>query len=167
MRYGSCPRNILEFNSVAGSIHADSEKVVLAGGTVTNVNQTSHSDLYRALKGGANNFGVVTRFDLATFPQGDLSVTSLVNDVSQRGPVFKAFTNIVSAPSFDVYTSLVLGFIYKSASKAWIISTSAAYTSPVLHPPVYDELVAVPSLSNSSEIISLASLADEAATGSL
>lgn len=164
MRYESPLTNILEFNSVAGSIHADAEKVVLAAGTVTNVNQTSHSDLYRALKGGANNFGVVTRFDLGTFPQGDLSVTSLVNDVSQRGPVLKAFTNIVSSPSFDVYTSLVLGFIYKSSSKAWVISNSAVYTSPVLHPPVYDELAAVPSLSNSSQITSLASLADETAT---
>ena len=167
MRYGSPPTDILELNSVAGTIHADSKKVVLATGTVTNANQTSHSDLYRALKGGANNFGVVTRFDLATFPQGDLSVTSLVNDVSQRGPVFKAFTNIVSAPSFDVYTSLVLGFIYKSASKAWVISNSAVYTSPVLHPPVYDEFAAVPSISNSSQITSLAALADEAATGAL
>ncbi|SPQ26471.1 5265f1f4-130b-4917-a3bd-7367a864d0ad [Thermothielavioides terrestris] len=139
-------------------------EVVLANGTLTNANATCNSDLYRALKGGSNNFAVVTRFDLATFPQGDLSVASFANSASQRGAVFQAFTNIVSSPDFDVYTSLVAGFLYNSTSKAWLISNSAVYTRPVLNPPVFAELAAVPSISNSSQITSLASLADEAAT---
>jgi hypothetical protein len=131
------------------------------------VNKTHYSDLYRALQGGANNFGVVTRFDLGTFSQGNLSVASFVNDVSQRGSVFQAFTDILSSPTFDVYTSLVVGFIYKSSSKAWVISNSAVYTRPVLNPAVFAELAAVPSISNSSQITSLASFADEAPTGPL
>lgn len=128
------------------------------------MNETWSSDLYRALKGGANNFGVVTRFDLGTFSQGNLSVASFVNDVSQRGPVLQAFTDILSSPNFDVYTSLVVGFLYNSSSKAWVISSSAVYTRPVLHPPVFAELAAVPSISNNSRITSLASLANEAPT---
>ena len=28
-------------------------------------------DLFMALKDGSNNFGIVTRYDLQTFPQGD------------------------------------------------------------------------------------------------
>ncbi|KAL2136869.1 hypothetical protein VTI74DRAFT_595 [Chaetomium olivicolor] len=139
-------------------------EVALADGTLTNANQTYRNDLYRALKGGSNNFGIVTRFDLSTFFQGNLSATSLVNAVSQRRAVFQAFTDIVSSPSFDVYTSLVVGFLYNSTSKAWIISNSAVYTQPVLHPPVFAELAAVPSISNSSRITSLASLANEAST---
>ncbi|KAK4032371.1 FAD-binding domain-containing protein [Parachaetomium inaequale] len=139
-------------------------EVVLADGTLTNANKSCHSGLYRALKGGANNLGVVTRFDLRTFSQGNLSVSSFVNTISQRGPVLRAFTDIVSSPKFDVYTSLVVGFLYNSSSKAWVISNSAVYTSPVLDPPVFAELAAVPSISNSSRITSLASLADEAPT---
>ncbi len=139
----------------------------MADGTLTNANQTSHSDLYRALKGGANNLGLVTRFDLATFSQGNLSVSSFVNDILQRGPVFRAFTDIISAPNFDVYTSLLVSFLYKSSSKAWTISNSAVYTQPLLHPPVFDQLAAVPSISNTSQITSLASLADEEPTPAL
>lgn len=127
------------------------------------MNETRHSDLYRALKGGANNFGVVTRFDLGTFPQGNLSVAKYVNNVSQRGRAFQAFTDIASSPNFDVDTSLVMSFLYNATSTAWTISTSAVYTRPVLDPPVFDELAAVPSISNSSRIISLASYANEAA----
>ncbi|KAJ5262010.1 hypothetical protein N7505_008877 [Penicillium chrysogenum] len=42
-------------------------EVVLANGTVCAANAQQNSDLYWALKGGAFNFGIVTRFDLATF----------------------------------------------------------------------------------------------------
>lgn len=44
-------------------------QVVLANGTLTNINQASAPDLYWALRGGGNNFGLVTRFHLETFPQ--------------------------------------------------------------------------------------------------
>lgn len=41
-------------------------EVVLADGSVVNANAGSHPDLFRALKGGNNNFGVVTHVTLAT-----------------------------------------------------------------------------------------------------
>ncbi|KAJ0419640.1 hypothetical protein BJY00DRAFT_285658 [Aspergillus carlsbadensis] len=41
-------------------------ELVLANGTITNVNQASHPDLFFALRGGGNNFGIVTRFDFET-----------------------------------------------------------------------------------------------------
>ncbi|KAI7909451.1 FAD binding domain-containing protein [Pyricularia oryzae] len=43
-------------------------EVVLADGSIVNANATNeHADLYRALKGGSSNFGIVTRYDLNTF----------------------------------------------------------------------------------------------------
>jgi hypothetical protein len=45
---------------------------VLANGSIANINQKSSSDLFWALRGGGNNFGIVTRFDLETYPQGQL-----------------------------------------------------------------------------------------------
>ncbi|KAK2816744.1 hypothetical protein FQN49_008026 [Arthroderma sp. PD_2] len=47
-------------------------EVVLANGTVINANRTAHSDLWRALKGGGSNFGIVTRFDMEAIPSKDL-----------------------------------------------------------------------------------------------
>jgi hypothetical protein len=41
---------------------------VLASGEIVSANHASNSDLYWALKGGSNNFGIVTRFDMATVP---------------------------------------------------------------------------------------------------
>lgn len=47
-------------------------EVVLADGRIINANATSHSDLWRALKGGSSNFGIVTRFDVEAFPATNL-----------------------------------------------------------------------------------------------
>jgi hypothetical protein len=43
-------------------------QIVLANGTIVNANSQERPDLHRALKGGGNNFGIVTRFDLITRP---------------------------------------------------------------------------------------------------
>ncbi|KAF7889286.1 uncharacterized protein EAF01_010779 [Botrytis porri] len=43
-------------------------ELVIGNGSIINVNATSNSDLFVALKGGGNNFGIVTRYDLESFP---------------------------------------------------------------------------------------------------
>lgn len=45
-------------------------EVVLSSGKTINANASENADLWLALRGGGNNLGVVTRFDLRTFPQG-------------------------------------------------------------------------------------------------
>jgi hypothetical protein len=46
------------------------QKAVLANGSISNISYQTHPELYFAFRGGGNQFGIVTRFDLATFPQG-------------------------------------------------------------------------------------------------
>ncbi|KAK4099525.1 hypothetical protein N658DRAFT_508569 [Parathielavia hyrcaniae] len=54
-------------------------EVVLASGDIVNASPNENSDLYWALRGGGgSNFGIVTRFDLASFDQGDLWASSLI-----------------------------------------------------------------------------------------
>jgi hypothetical protein len=43
---------------------------VVANGTIVNANQDEHPDLYFALRGGGNNFGIVTRLDFETHRSG-------------------------------------------------------------------------------------------------
>ncbi|RYP64890.1 hypothetical protein DL769_006498 [Monosporascus sp. CRB-8-3] len=47
-------------------------EIVLAGGEIVNANAETNRDLWIALKGGGNNFGIVTRFDLSVFEQSQL-----------------------------------------------------------------------------------------------
>jgi len=47
-------------------------ELVTASGIAINVSATSYSDLYWALRGGGNNFGIVTNFKLDAFPLGQM-----------------------------------------------------------------------------------------------
>lgn len=47
-------------------------EVVLTNGTIVNANKDQNSDLWRALKGGGSNFGVVTRYDMDALPDKKL-----------------------------------------------------------------------------------------------
>jgi FAD/FMN-containing dehydrogenase len=59
-RFGMVCSNIVEY------------EVVLADGSIVTASSTSNPDLWRALKGGANNFGIVTRFTANAFPSKDI-----------------------------------------------------------------------------------------------
>jgi FAD/FMN-containing dehydrogenase len=43
-------------------------EVVLADGSIVQANKETNKDLFIALRGGGNNFGLVTRFDLQGYP---------------------------------------------------------------------------------------------------
>jgi FAD/FMN-containing dehydrogenase len=49
-------------------------EVVLANGEIVNANASCHADLWRALKGGSSNFGMVTKFDIDTFPARNITL---------------------------------------------------------------------------------------------
>jgi hypothetical protein len=47
-------------------------ELVTASGLPITVSPTSYPDLFWALRGGGNNFGIVTNFKLNTFPLGQM-----------------------------------------------------------------------------------------------
>lgn len=53
-------------------------EVVLADGSIVTVSETEHPDLFVALKGGVNNFGIVTTYVLQGQPQGNIYGGNLV-----------------------------------------------------------------------------------------
>ena len=48
-------------------------EVVLTNGTIVNANVDQNSDLWKALKGGGSNFGIVTRFYMEALPDKDIA----------------------------------------------------------------------------------------------
>ncbi|GIZ46194.1 hypothetical protein CKM354_000933000 [Cercospora kikuchii] len=65
-------------------------EVVLASGETVNANASSHSDLWRALKGGGSNFGIVTRIDLMAFPAQNMSMEVRSIGIEHAETVFDA-----------------------------------------------------------------------------
>ena len=80
-------------------------EVVLAPGKLVNANATSHPDLFKALKGGTNNFGLVTRIDFNTVPISKILGGSVVYNTTHLEAVFTAFANRASAKPYDQHAS--------------------------------------------------------------
>lgn len=61
-QYGWAANNIVSF------------EVVLANATVVTASNSSHTELYRALKGGGNNYGIITSYEMVAHPMGEVSI---------------------------------------------------------------------------------------------
>jgi FAD/FMN-containing dehydrogenase len=65
-QYGWAANNIVSF------------EIVLANATIVTASNTTHPYLYRALKGGGNNFGVVTAYNMIAHPMGQVSMNTIL-----------------------------------------------------------------------------------------
>jgi FAD/FMN-containing dehydrogenase len=83
-----------------------SYEIVLADGTITTASATVNADLWQALKGGSNNFGIVTRFTVRCFPSTKIWSGFLYMLPSQTNNVLSAFHEFLNrADSADPHTS--------------------------------------------------------------
>ncbi|CAD6569233.1 MAG: hypothetical protein ASARMPRED_002677 [Alectoria sarmentosa] len=78
-RFGLVCSNILSY------------ELVLASGCITTASASTNPDLWRALKGGSNNFGIVTRFTARSFPSTKIWSGFLYMPASQATKVLAAF----------------------------------------------------------------------------
>ncbi|ESZ95412.1 FAD binding domain containing protein [Sclerotinia borealis F-4128] len=109
-------------------------QVVLSTGDIVNANATSNADLFAALKGGQNNFGIVTRFDIITFSQGPFWGGTLIFPNSTDDQQIKAFTSFKTPANYDPYTSVEQSHVYVSAqNNTFLTSSSIYYSKPVVN----------------------------------
>jgi hypothetical protein len=133
-------------------------EVVLASGKVVYATAGTYSDLWLALKGGSNNFGIVTRFDVPTFSQGlmwggtiQFNYTQSVLDAQA-----KAFSNFMEPANFDDAADMgvVLGYVDGS----FFVENTLFYMEAVANPPVYESFTSIPSTSSSLALTDVSSL---------
>lgn len=69
-------------------------QVILADGRIVNANKETHPDLFHALKGGGNNFGIVTRFDMVTFPAHDVWDGAIIHSKNETDSIIDALVSL-------------------------------------------------------------------------
>ncbi|KAJ6608147.1 putative FAD-binding oxidoreductase [Mycena sp. CBHHK59/15] len=92
-------------------------EVVLGNGTQVVANNETNQDLFWALKGGANNFGVVTRFTSKAYAIPKLSTTILAFNTSTVEAWVQATVDYVENITPDVAAGAVLTIAYDPATK--------------------------------------------------
>ena len=136
-------------------------------GKVVDANAHELPDLYRALKGGSNNLGIVTRFDLETFPQGKLWGGFVIYPIQSAVQQFQALQDFTTASGagVDPYASVINAYIFNGNGPSFI-ANQYTYTKAESNPKILQNFTEIqPQISNTIRITNLTDLTIETGAG--
>ncbi|MCJ1286798.1 hypothetical protein MMC26_006144 [Xylographa opegraphella] len=133
-------------------------EVVLASGQVAYASEDENEDLWLALKGGSNNFAIITRFDLATYPLslmwGGTQALEFTPAVLQAQA--QAFSDFMLPENVDnaADVGVLIGFLNGS----FFLENTIFYSEAVANPPVFANFTSIPGITSQS--LNLTTVAD-------
>ena len=122
-------------------------EVVLADGSIITANPSTHPDLFRALKGGSGNFGIVTRIKMKTFEfSGNMWGGSLFHktDVATRSKLFNYFADSYATSTADLKAHWIHSWSFVNALvvKIWAVTSTIQHASDATSaPPIFQPIV--------------------------
>lgn len=140
-RYGWAMDNVVNY------------EVVLGNGTLLTVNQTAHSDLFWALKGGANNFGIVTKFTLKTYAIPKVSTQVQTFNESAVPAFIQAVCDFVQSDDPSIAAGAVLTIQYNATTKAVAPSLLGVQEGAELPPSRFAKFSAIPAVQSSQRVL--------------
>lgn len=117
-------------------------ELVLPNGTVATVTDTVNPDLFFALKGGFNNFGIVTQFTLKTYTQGPVW-GGLIITLGEFDALAAATANFYANVT-DPKAAIITSFNYDLGAS--IGEVSMFYDGPTPPDGIFDEFLAIPAI---------------------
>ncbi|OAG37927.1 hypothetical protein AYO21_07899 [Fonsecaea monophora] len=140
-----------------------SYEVVTASGVIVTASATQNKDLFFALRGGGNNFGIVTKFTLnaVPLPGGLMWGGGRVSTEDQFDALIDAFYNVgVNSPQ-DPNAAQILSFAYVQSSDLKVAAADLQYAQPIADAPIFSEYLSIPAISDTTSIRTLANLTQE------
>ncbi|KAG8737199.1 hypothetical protein FRC10_008464 [Ceratobasidium sp. 414] len=130
-------------------------EIVLPNGTITTATETTNPDLFFGLRGGSNNFGIVTKFTLLAFPQakvwGGLQ-TFTMNQIPEVSAATIGFIKEVTDPKAGIITT----YNYLLGQPG--ISLLLFYDGPEPPAGIFERFMSVPHFTSDVSTRSLSSL---------
>jgi hypothetical protein len=138
----------LELISIAGGLSFFSSRegficdnvvnyeIVLASAEIVNANAYSNTDLFHALRGGGNNFGIVTRYDIRTFEQGCFWGGSIYYFPASFPSQIEALVAELQKPDATDETHLMMSIGYAAQFGQTMCMNQMYYTREVENPEV-------------------------------
>ena len=103
-------------------------EIVLGNGTVTNANARENTDLFKGLKGGTGNLGLVTRFDFVAFPSGPLWGGIATYNFTNMHKFYKPIADFANNVANQPYGSLIATWTNNGTAKTTTIGNIYDYT---------------------------------------
>ncbi|CEJ82375.1 hypothetical protein VHEMI02445 [[Torrubiella] hemipterigena] len=126
-------------------------EVVLADGSIIQANRSSHSDLWRALKGGGANFGIVTRFDIEAFPAVNVIKATRTVSMDHVDEVIDAIVEFTDRDASFADNYLLTAFNYNPAANATTITITEVNTANNASTEAFDTVNRIPTVRESVE----------------
>ncbi|KAL0959079.1 hypothetical protein HGRIS_014378 [Hohenbuehelia grisea] len=144
-----------------GSDNVKEYEVVLTNGSVVLANKSTRSDLFWALKGGSTNFGIVTRFDLVTFPTVGAWGGGLFFDIGKGPELLRTYTAYTHDLDHDPLGFMCLSFAWDPKARAYAVWAPVAYLKPEAFPPLFGDLKGHAPFHDTTRLTSIAEITDE------
>ncbi|KAL2820989.1 hypothetical protein BDW59DRAFT_174312 [Aspergillus cavernicola] len=119
-------------------------EVVLANGSIVNANDKTNPDLFRVLKGGGNNFGIVTRFDMVTFPARDVWDCNIVCNKDSTPKLAEALLDFVKNLAMHPNNHILAMWTYLPKAKDHFIYLSLMNLDGEEEPRILKKFLAIP-----------------------
>lgn len=129
-------------------------EAVLGNGTLLIANQTTHCDLFWALKGGANNFGIVTKFTLRTHAIPKISTQAQTFNESAVPAFIQAVCDFIESDGPYVGAGAVITIQYNATTKMvtpFLLGVQEGIESP---PSRFANFSAIPAVQTSQDVVS-------------
>ncbi|KAH9218626.1 hypothetical protein DL95DRAFT_423351 [Leptodontidium sp. 2 PMI_412] len=125
----------------------NSYEVVLSNSTIVNANADENPDLFWAMKGGGNQFGIVTKFTVNTYPIGLVwgGVRTYARGVA---PQILAATQDFTENFPDPGAGIIVTFQTLVNSLDQFFAIFFFYNGPILPPGVFDKFNSIPTTSD-------------------
>ncbi|KAG8676174.1 hypothetical protein FPOAC1_002174 [Fusarium poae] len=138
-----------------------SYQVVLASGDIVTADNKNNVDLFRVLKGGSNNFGIVTNFTMKAIRVDRVWGGMAVFSNEAIPEVIEALSDFTDNVANDVHSNLVTVFQYLPDLKD--ISTAAVYANMegIEKATAYKKWLALPEISSRVKNTTVAEIASE------
>ncbi|KAJ8495371.1 hypothetical protein ONZ45_g12895 [Pleurotus djamor] len=128
-------------------------EVVLSDGRILNANQTANTDLYWGLKAGSTNLGIITRFDVKTYPLTPKWGGVRGYNVSTGPEIFNAMAKMIVKLRNDPRGGGSVVWGYNEFLGSDTVFGSYAYLgSDVSQTDVFDDMLAVPFVEGTDSI---------------
>ncbi|KAJ6132906.1 FAD linked oxidase N-terminal [Penicillium samsonianum] len=130
--YGLAMDNVFEY------------ELILPNATVVVVTEDAHPDLYFALRGGMNNFGIVTHFIIRAVFQGQIHAGDRTYTIDKRDAILDQAYRLTTQWKNNTAISFSHGFGYHQSTGQYTVSFTPEYSHPILNPAPFAELKRIP-----------------------